>query len=200
MNKTSMRSFRLFLILFISCMSLVAWAQSAGKLAQFDQARLSHQKKAMLVLGGWAAGNVGAGLILRSRRSGEDRYFHEMNALWNGVNLGIAAAGYWSATHAGASPDVYSALREHYSFEKILLLNAGLDVGYMAGGFYLMERAKNTGKRPERLRGYGKSIVVQGAFLFAFDLANYFISHSREHEAKLLLGATPDGVGLLLHF
>jgi len=195
-----MHSLRLFLILLITCLSVDAWAQSADPLARFDQARINHQKKAMLVLGGWAVGNIGAGLMLRSRRSGEDRYFHEMNALWNGVNLGIAAAGYWSATHAGASPDAYTALREHYGFEKILLLNAGLDVGYMAGGFYLMERAKNTTKRPERLRGYGKSIVVQGAFLFAFDVANYFISHSREHEAKLLLGATPDGIGLLLHF
>ena len=38
------------------------------------------------------------------------------------------------------------------NIQKILLLNAGLDVGYMLGGLYLTERSKNTEKNPERIK------------------------------------------------
>jgi hypothetical protein len=57
--------------------------------------------------------------------------------------------------------------------DKVLLFNAGLDLAYIAGGFWLVERSKNADKRPERLKGYGQSVILQGAFLFAFDIAFY---------------------------
>jgi hypothetical protein len=201
MNSHSQRIARTALLLLFAALSAVVWGQaSANDLLSFDQARLGHQRTAMLALGGWAVGNIAVGLTLRGRSAGQDRYFHEMNALWNGVNLGIAALGYWSASQGGASPTLYDAMREHYGFQKILLFNAGLDLGYMAGGLYLMERAKNTDQRPERLRGYGRAILLQGAFLFAFDLANYFISAGRDTDVKLLLGATEHGIGMVVHW
>jgi hypothetical protein len=75
-----------------------------------------------------------------------------------------------------------------------------LDLAYIAGGFYLMERAKNTTNRPERLKGYGKSVILQGSFLFVFDIILHTV-HSKqstpisEFLAHVQLG--PNQVGII---
>ena len=187
--------FTLLLVIFLfSC----AAAQDYSDLPVLENARLLHQQRAMLVLGGWAVGNIGVGLALRSNAEGSTRRFHEMNAIWNVVNLGIAGIGYF--TLGGAETDILAGWRANLSFEKVLLFNAGLDVGYMLGGLYLRERANRPDADADRLRGYGSSIILQGGFLFLFDLANYFIAHGRDDAYGLLLGGTDNGMGLILSF
>lgn len=137
------------------------------------------RKTGMAILGTWAVGNMITGSIGRSQATGQTAYFHEMNLIWNVVNLGIAGAGYYF-TATGDMPDNASDfLNDQVSFQKTLLFNAGLDLAYIAGGFYLMERAKNTSNRPERLKGYGKSIILQGSFLFVFDIILHTV-HSQQ--------------------
>ncbi len=166
-----------------------------------EAARLRHERTAMLVLGSWAVGNIGLGLALRSGTTGETRRFHEMNAIWNGVNLGIAGLGLLSALGADAgAAGALESFRENEGFQKVLLFNAGLDVAYLVGGAYLIERARRPDADAERLRGYGKSILLQGGFLFVFDLANYFIAAGRDDAYLPLLGLTGDGLGLNLWF
>jgi hypothetical protein len=129
----------------------------------------------MIILGSWAVGNILLGAYGNYKASGDTKYFHQFNAMWNGVNLGIAAFGYFNA--AASDPNTMTAtqiLNEYNSLQNFLLLNAGLDVAYMVTGLYLKERAKNS-PNPERLRGYGKSLLLQGGFLLAFDVALYFI-------------------------
>lgn len=47
--------------------------------------------------------------------------------------------------------------------------------------------------------GYGKSIMMQGGFLLAFDLVNYFIFKRRGDKQEIkLLSAGPMGVGLVV--
>ncbi len=167
--------------LFFFNLALLLAAQNLT-LQDYNQKRLDTNRKAMYVLGAWAVGNLAAGSLLMTQKQGEDKYFHQMNAGWGAVNLGIAAFGYCAASNADpAGFDAFATVQEQYNMQKILLFNAGLDIGYMAGGFYLMERSKNTGKRPERLKGFGKSIVLQGAFLFAFDLTTYLF-HAKNNE------------------
>lgn len=158
-------------------------------LTAFNQERLRKQRIGMLVLGGWAVGNMVLGTSLMNSKSGSERYFHMMNAGWNVVNLGLATAGYISAIKADpASFDFQATVAAQQSFQKILLFNAGLDVGYMLGGLYLIERSKNTENNPERLKGFGQSIILQGGFLFAFDLVNYFIHQSADQQLAPLFG------------
>jgi hypothetical protein len=124
-----------------------------------------------------------------------------MNALWNGVNLAIAGLGYYTAMKSDpAAWDLASSLSSHNGFQKVLLFNAGLDVGYIMGGLYLTERAKRPDVNSDQLKGFGRSIMLQGAFLMVFDLANYFIATGRNGEIPLLLGGTENGIGLLLNF
>ena len=71
--------------------SLICFAQTIS-LEAFNQQRLDKQETGMLILGGWAIGNMVIGSALMGKREGEDRYFHQMNVAWNAVNLGIAAS------------------------------------------------------------------------------------------------------------
>ena len=186
-----------------SFLAFAAWSQS-DLLTNFNRDRLQRQKTGMMVLGGWAVGNLALGAALGSARSGEDKYFHLMNAGWGAVNLGIAALGYWGAVNTDpASFDLYQSVQEQHKLQKVLLFNAGLDVGYMLGGVYLMERSKNTEKNPERLKGFGKSIILQGAFLFTFDLVNHFVHAAHDSDLQPLLSSlyfSGDQIGLVLQF
>ncbi len=145
--------------------------QAQDLLGEHFQTEIHFRKTGMLVLGSWATANIAGGLVLRANTVGRQRYFHEMNAIWNTVNLGIATFGYISAARMGVPESAFGLYQEQESLDKTLLFNAGLDLAYIAGGFWMMERAKNTDNKPERLEGYGKSVVLQGAFLFVFDLA-----------------------------
>lgn len=191
-------------IILCLCLALVTCgllqAQTAvTELLTFNEASLQHQRTAMYTLGGWAVANIGIGLALRGSSEGDTRYFHEMNALWNGVNLAIAGIGYYSITRQDpASWELAASFQKHHGFEKILLFNAGLDIGYIAGGLYLTERAKRPGVNQDRLRGFGKSIILQGGFLFVFDLVNYFIASGRDGALNLMLGATQHGLGMVI--
>jgi hypothetical protein len=83
--------------------------------------------------------------------------FWGMNAAWGLINTGIAYAGL-----LGAEPDP-AGLRT------TLFINAGVDVVYVIGGLYLFTRPEDT------WRGSGVAVIIQGAFLLAFDLLHAFL-------------------------
>ena len=180
-----MRKFILTSTLLCCCVFLCAQGSDLGA---FNKERLERQRISMIVLGGWAVGNIAVGASLYGNRQGEDRYFHLMNMGWGVINLGLATAGYLSAVNTDpTSLDLYQSVQAQHNLQKILLLNTGLDVGYVLGGLYLIERSKTRGKKPERLKGFGRSIILQGAFLFAFDLGAYFIQTSQNSKLRPLL-------------
>lgn len=150
--------------------------------ASFDR-RQRINRVGMSVLGGWAVANIAIGSALYFADVG-DTAFHQMNAMWNTVNLGLAAAGLFQSIR-GSVPDSLSAeIRAQHSIEKILLLNAGLDVGYIAAGFLLTQL--QSGPMVDSYPGWGRGLMLQGAFLLVFDLAMYAVhSRSRPYEAAL---------------
>lgn len=171
------------------------------ELLAFNEASLSHQRTAMLTLGGWAVANIAIGAGLQGSADGSTKHFHRMNALWNTVNLGIAGLGYFTALKSDpAAWDLATSLNKHQAFQKVLLFNTGLDVGYVLGGLYLTERAKRPDVNSDQLKGFGQSIMLQGAFLFFFDLANVVIASGRNGDIPLLLGGTENGMGLIFSF
>lgn len=144
-------------------------------LPDWNTQRLKHTERSMWVLGTWAAGNIAVGAIGMSRSTAEAKAFHQMNLGWGLINAALAGSGIWTATHTDpASLDWLQSLEAQQRLQRIFLFNAGLDVGYMMTGLWMIERGKNTENRPERLRGFGKSILMQGAFLFVFDLGAFF--------------------------
>ncbi|SRR6056297_1085555 len=168
-------------LLFLSILVLEAfsfiYSQSFDQTLMFDKKRQKHEKRAMLTLGGWAAINMTGGLILQSNTSGSGKYFHQMNAGWNAVNFGIAALGYWRASRTKSNSEFSEAWKKYERYQKSLLFNAGLDLGYIAGGFYLKERSRRyENGNADRFEGWGQSIILQGAFLFTFDIIAYLSS------------------------
>lgn len=163
------------------CFSLLAVAQTDAFTTAFNQDRLQKQKTGMLVLGTWALGNITTGLVLAGKSNGSRKSFHQMNAGWNLINLGIAGLGYFSALSADpAQYDLYQTIQEQNKIQKILLFNAGLDLGYMAAGAYLIERSRRGGSKADQWKGFGRSLILQGGFLFVFDLANNWV-HARNN-------------------
>lgn len=175
------------------------------ELRAFSEQRIRHQKTLGLTLGSFAIANIAVGAIASGQTTGETKQFHKMNVYWNLFNLGIAGAGLLGSRKRNANGEILAdAVRQHENMKQILLINTGLDVAYMVGGAYLRERARpglanSHPDKADQLRGYGKSILFQGGFLFAFDLVNYFIFKNRgDKQERFLLSATPNGVGLVV--
>ena len=109
----------------------------------FQQERNNINETAMIVLGSWAAGNIIAGTYGNFKAGGEAKYFFQFNAMWNVVNLGIAAFGYINAVNSDpAGMTNLEIIKDFNSLQNFLLLNAGLDAAYIVTGFYLKEKAQ----------------------------------------------------------
>lgn len=80
---------------------------------------------------------------------------------WGAIDGLIALFGARSAEKRQSTANPAAETRK---LRRILWLNTGLDVGYMLGAAWLMS------KDDEEKRGMGFGILVQGGFLFLFDL------------------------------
>ena len=150
----------------------------AQTVVQFNQSKSKVDQKLMLTLGTWSLANTAVGIYGWSKTEDESKYFHQMNAAWGGINLAIAGFGYYNSMSADpASFSLLESINEQHNIQKVLMLNIGLDAAYMLGGAYMIERSKTTIDNPERLSGFGKSVIMQGAFLCAFDIG-FYIAHN----------------------
>lgn len=170
-------------------------------LLEFEKKRVSVSKKSMLVLGGWSVANIVVSGIATDTRNKEMRYFHQMNVMWGGINLAIAGLGYWGAGREKIdNPTLASVLKHQSKTEKTYLINTGLDVLYVGAGLW-MNKASDNQKNPDKFKGYGNSIMLQGGFLLLYDAVNYAIH--RKH-GKLLdkveLSGGPGSVSMVYKF
>ncbi|GAA4013208.1 hypothetical protein GCM10022408_27660 [Hymenobacter fastidiosus] len=157
-----------------------------------DLSALNHGRellaeRGMAVLGTWALLNllVSGYWLTQTDRRAEMHYFHQMNVGWNIVNAVLAVVGMLRAhPNQVAGLTLADSLAAQFDFEKILLLNAGLDVAYLTIGSWLRARALTTAQRPQRLRGFGRSLWLQGGFLLLFDVSFYFVYH--QYAGRLL--------------
>jgi hypothetical protein len=121
------------------------------------------ERRLTQLLGGWAALSLVAGSALwrapRTRGQERTRDFGRQTAFWGAVNSGIAGVG--AVRRARGHRTSPRRLR------RVLLVNAGLDVGYVAGGLALLSPPSRLPVRPRP--GDAVAIVVQGLFLLALD-------------------------------
>ncbi|MDZ7718279.1 MAG: hypothetical protein U5K72_05600 [Balneolaceae bacterium] len=147
------RKIFIFLILQLLFSGLLFAQSTEPDLETINQNRIGLNSKGMLMLGGWAVSNMIVGGIGMAKTNGTTKYFHQMNAVWNTVNLTIAGFGYYGLRNQDVGMSLSETISEFHSFEKILLFNAGLDVGYMAlGAFLVGARVEKREQSPDRLR------------------------------------------------
>ena len=99
-----------------------------------------------------------------------------MNAMWNTVNLTLGIVGFVSNRKPPVFADAGEAWDAYRKVRTVYLVNNLLDVLYISGGIGVQELGRQRGW--DRVRGYGTSVILQGAFLFAFDLS-MLIAHER---------------------
>ena len=120
--------------------------------------------------------------------------FHQGNAYWNVVNLGLAGAGLASARRrAGEAPRWPALPAELANQRSVFLLNFGLDFAYMSTGAALWRQQDDP-----TLRGYGQALLLQGAFLSVFDLSMAVLNARNAAQLKPFLAG--DAVGVALTF
>lgn len=171
-----MNSRKIVLLLFVSLLVLQVEAQT--DVQSFYLKSVKNNNTGMYILGSWAILNIASGAWGMSSKNGSPKYFYQMNLFWNTVNLGIAGYALISSIStdfAALSPA--QMMDKQLTTEKVLLINAGLDVLYMAGGAFMLSKSKTSTKRPDLLKGYGQSLLLQGGFLFVFDGIMYLVQH-----------------------
>lgn len=107
---------------------------------------------------------VGSALALASDRTAV-RAFGRQTAAWGAINTAIAGFGAWRSRSVSPSAD---------RLQRTLTINSGLDVGYIAGGVWLLGNGPTAHRRfPQypigAAAGDGSAVVVQGAFLLVLD-------------------------------
>lgn len=186
MNRLMMNLRRGAVCVCAAVLAFAAVVPATGNEATGDGARPSGDRDrivrtGMTVLGSWAVANLATGITgMIVTEDAAARGFWEMNAMWNTVNLGLAGWSLYDLSRSGdvsADMDIEAYRDESHSLEKVLLFNAGLNFAYMAVGGWMWDRGMRGYGLPaaevsaDRLRGWGQSLVLQGAFLLAFDLS-----------------------------
>ncbi len=177
------------------------WSQM--NLEEFNEVRVEHAKNHMWALGAWSGVNmIGGGIGWATAPNQEMRSFHQMNLFWNTVNLGISVAGLVKARKESTKLSFAETIRQQERVEDIFLINAGLDVVYIAGGLVLRSESKTNLEYQDQFKGFGNSLLIQGGFLLVLDWVAYGIhrSHNKNELSPLLdrIELSDNGFGLKL--
>ena len=164
----------------------------AGGAFHRAQNRLSFASGGILL--GWGLTNVAVGVAGNLTSEGRVRYFHQGNWAWNTVNVALGIAGLVGAAR-GREPvtSVRQGVEAGRKSQLVFAINAGLDVLYVSAGAAMWQLTlDDTTPVAQRVGGYGQALVLQGAFLFAFDVAMLWA-----HEILIDRYAAPAGLARL---
>ena len=183
-------------------------APRSDSLVQTQSEQLQAARRAHLWrVAAWGGANAlgGLALVWASSRSGTSTQWHfgAMSAGWGVVNVGIAAGGLLASGPPPAEPG--ALLEAERQFHDILLFNLGLNVAYSAVGATMLGASYYGIDNIGRWRGFGASLVLQGAGLLVLDGIAFFASRSRlssllDAGVQLSVQAVPTGAALTLQF
>jgi hypothetical protein len=195
---------KLLLVICLVAGSMQSFSQKVD-LTKFEKERVRYTKNSMAALAGWSVVNIVGSGIATNTRNKEVRYFHQMNVMWGGINLALSGLGYFGASREKINNPVLADVLKHQNrIEKTYLINLGLDVVYVGSGL-LMNKTSDNQKNPEKFKGYGNSIMVQGGFLLLYDAIVYSIHHKHGKQLKgmsdkVSLNTGPGAISLTYNF
>lgn len=192
-KRSTMRTTIIFLLLSAST--------AFGQVSQYQRDFNKINENLMLGLGSFAVTNfVAGGIGYVTSQDEATKHFHEMNVMWNTVNLGLAVSGYLKAKRGGKALTLEEMIKEQKKTETIFLVNDVFDLGYIATGIWMRNEAANQGDRADMFKGYGNSLILQGSFLLAFDAYAYYLHHNHAKQLPMLdkVSVHTSGAGVLL--
>jgi hypothetical protein len=125
-------------------------------------------RQGMIILSSWGASNIAESMYFTPRTNGSKSYFHQMNGLWNTVNLGLGVAGIIKSHRMLKKPNLADFPHGIMKVEKAYRINFYIDFAYIGTGSLLWGLNQRTGN-PNQAKGFGQSILTQGLFLLGFD-------------------------------
>ena len=198
-----------FLVPVVLLIGLCSPAQAQpDDVQRLSQQRQTAETRHLWRVGAWGAANALGGLALVAATARSERTarwnFGAMSAGWGVVNVGIATAGLLSG-NAAADPTLQAALGAERTFHDLLLVNLGLNVGYAAVGGALLAAGRRSVDHAARWRGFGTSLILQGAGLLVLDGIAFLASRARlgtlvDTAVQVSAHAGPTGAALTLHF
>jgi len=151
----------------------------------YNKRRILTNASGALVLGGWGIANMATGGVgYFTAKQDEWKYFHEMNAAWGLVNTGFAAYGILRARKQAEEPSIKDAYAHYRHDRRAYLISLGLDVVYVGVGAGLTSYAQNNSGNAAMYKGFGRSIVLQGVALLAYD--NFMFAAHQKYNHKWL--------------
>lgn len=191
-----------FILLFaLSLFPILSYGQVPNPYQHINELRHQQEFRGMISLTSWASLNIAggsAGYFMSNQP--EWKYFHEMNVFWNTVNLGLGIYGLCSLKKPDQIWDFDKSMKAQKKLERIFLVNSCIDVLYIGGGAVMLHMANNR-EAAHRLSGYGRSLILQGSYLFLFDVAEYFLQRKNRldlQKKKGHLSINSQGLGLSL--
>lgn len=129
-----------------------------------------YQQRRMSLLLGWGLFSIVAGLLAQRNPRAFWKQFGLQALTWGAIDAALALFGLNGANKkeerfALGELGARDEAKEARGFYRILLINTGLDVLYIAGGAWLLQRFKGRDDR----QGMGVGVMVQGVWLLLFD-------------------------------
>lgn len=186
----------------------VPWAvaQPVPSVEALSAELMADQRAHLWRVGAWGAANAAAGTALFLLADKEThpgrRAFGMQSAAWGAINLGIATVGL--ATGGEAPTDVWAdALAAENAYADILLVNLGLNVGYVAVGTTLFAVSGRGVSNPDAWRGHGSAVILQGLGLFILDGIAYLGTRARlnglvDLASSIAWTPLPDGLAVVV--
>lgn len=197
---------KIFILFVFLSLGVQAMAQST-LYDSVNRKRYKISQTGFIILGSWAALNIGAGLLGQQHTSGEQKEFFRANAIGGVIDLLFAGTGYFTSRRMARKPhDAAETFQKQAMAEKVFLFSVGLDLAAITYGFYTKERAARfEGGKKDWLKGAGNALILQGAFLTFFDGILYLLqtkNGSRLHQKlqNLSLGPAENGFGIICRF
>lgn len=155
-----------------------------------------------LVWGGTSAVGGAALALSADRAEHPTRWaFGIQTAIWGGIDIGIAAVGLYLLRGPPDERGVRATVGKERLFHDALLVNMGLDVGYIAVGTAMLIAADSGVDNADEWRGHGAAVVIQGSALLAFEILAW--RDSRRRLGRLLdlsVTASRETVGIAGRF
>lgn len=181
----------LSIVILLLLSALYTAAQENEVFKRYNSELNTHSRNGMIALGSWAIGNmiVGTAGALTAPKGSQEFYFHQMNAYWNVVNLGIAIPAYLGARkRLKKEYDIPGTFKLQRKQETLYAINIGADALYIGSGVFLQEFGNRYQPKLDNLmKGIGYSLIMQGGFLMVFDAVMLIVHkhHWKKNEKKI---------------